>query len=143
MNNHKQFGFTLMEIMVVVAIIGILASIAYPSYMTHVTKSYRTAAKTCLMEHIGYMERFYSTNFAYNKTSAGTAISIPALNCKTDSKLDSRYTITVDTLANKTFRVVATPIGVQLAKDTECGTLTINQSDSRTASGTGGTSACW
>lgn len=143
MKNQKLAGFTLIELMVTVAIIGVLAAIAYPSYMAHVLKSYRATAKACMLEHVSYMERFYATNFAYNKTSAGTAISIPALNCKTDSKLNTRYTITVDTLASKTFRVVATPIGVQLAKDTECGTLTVNQTGQRTASGRGGLNACW
>lgn len=141
--HHKASGFTLIELMITVTIIAIIAGLAYPSYTVYVTKTYRSTAKTCLLEHVQFLERFYASNFAYDKNSAGTAVTIPVFACTTESSMNQRYTFSVDTLAAKTYRAVATPVNVQLAKDTECGTLTIDQTDTRTASGSGGVSRCW
>ncbi|WP_028487640.1 type IV pilin protein [Thiothrix lacustris] len=139
----KTRGFTLVELMITVAIIAILGAIAFPSYTTSVTKSYRSTAKACLLEYSQFMERFYASNFAYNKDSSGTAMSTPTLPCATQSNMNQRYTFSVDTLAAKTYRVVATPLNTQLTQDTQCGTLSIDQTDTRTASGTSGASGCW
>jgi type IV pilus assembly protein PilE len=140
---HKARGFTLLELMITVTIIAIIAGLAYPSYTAHVTKSYRSTAKACLLEYAQFMERFYASNFAYDKDSAGTAISLPTLACSTQSNMNQRYAFSTDTLAAKTYRVVATPLNIQLALDTQCGTLTIDQMDTRNASGTSGVSGCW
>jgi len=140
---HQLRGFTLIELMVVVAIVGILAAIAYPSYISSVTKANRAAAKSCLSEYAQFMDRFYTTNFAYDKDSGGNVLVFPALGCSTESNLNQRYTFTVDTLARNTFRVLATPTGSQLAQDTQCGTLTLDQTGNRTASGTDGGAVCW
>jgi len=71
----KHAGFTLIEVMVVVVIVGILASIAYPSYRESVAKSRRAAAKTTLIASQQWMERFYTENFRYDKNSAGVAVT--------------------------------------------------------------------
>jgi type IV pilus assembly protein PilE len=133
---RAQHGFTLMELMIVVAIVGILAAVAYPSYQEHIVKTNRGNAKACLSEHAQFMERYYTTNMTY----VGAA---PNLGCRTESNLDRRYTITVGNLAQGTYTITATPINVQLASDTLCGTLTLNQAGARTASGTGGAALCW
>lgn len=67
-----QKGFTLIELMITVAIIGILASVAYPSYREYVNKSRRAEAKTTLIAAQQWMERFYTENFRYDENSAGT-----------------------------------------------------------------------
>ncbi len=135
----EQRGFTLIEVMITVAIIGILAAVAYPSYQNHVVKTYRGNAKACISEYAQFMERYYTTNMNYNIPVA----NIPQLGCRTEGNMNQRYVITVGNLAQGTYTVTATPLGAQLARDTECGTLTVNQTGQRTASGTGGVAACW
>lgn len=76
----KARGFTLIELMMVVAIIGVLASIAYPSYMESVRKSKRTGAKVAIMEVAQAQERYFSINMKYAdnmttlRTTAGAGL---------------------------------------------------------------------
>ncbi len=72
-------GFTLIELMIVVAVIAILAAIAYPSYQDSVRKSRRADAKAALLDLAQFMERNYTTANRYDQNSAGTAINTAAL----------------------------------------------------------------
>lgn len=78
-NSRLMAGFTLIELMITVAIVAILASVAYPSYKEYVAKSRRSEARTVLSSAQQWMERFYSENFRYDKNSAGTAVTNSAL----------------------------------------------------------------
>jgi len=138
LKHRKSAGVTLIELMVVVCIIGILAALAMPAYQNYVMRTNRAAARACLGEFAQTMERFYTTNLTY----VGAA---PALQCFTDSNLNTRYTFDINpAAAQRTYRVRATPIGVQATRDTLCGTLTLNQAGLRTESGTAAsTNECW
>ncbi|MDM0115282.1 type IV pilin protein [Variovorax sp. J22R133] len=73
-SQRKNAGFTLIELMITVAVVAILASIAYPSYQESVAKGKRAQAKTVLASAQQWLERHYSENYRYDQTLAGTNI---------------------------------------------------------------------
>lgn len=133
---RASVGVTLIELMVVVAIVGILAAIAYPSYQRHVARTNRGVAAACLSQYAQFMERYYTTNLTY----VGAA---PVLGCRLENNLNLRYTIAVSNLAQGTYTLQATPIGTQASVDTRCGTLILDQSGARTVSGAAAVTECW
>jgi type IV pilus assembly protein PilE len=133
-------GLTLIEIMVVVALVGILASIALTSYQSQTRKTRRYAAQSCLMEQAQYMERYYTTA---NNPMSYTAASLPSASCRTN--LASYYTFSLPAAANSSqaFSVQAAAIGTQTG-DTDCRTLALNQAAQQTSSSaTATTTGCW
>lgn len=132
----RQNGFTLIEVMIVVAIIGILAAVALPAYQEHVIKTRRAAATGCLLELAQFMERYYTTNMSY----AGAAL--PNTSCRNELATFYAFGHAVGSPAAGSYTLNAVPQGAQLS-DTRCGTLGINQAGTRTETGTGTVADCW
>lgn len=136
-------GFTLIELMIVVAIVAILAAIAYPSYTQYIIKTRRVAAEGCLSQYANYMERFYTTNLRYDKDpSSGTDNPVPVMECASAGQTGAYYSYPAPTLAPTTYAVTAEPKGPHTA-DTLCGTLSLDQTGRRGATGTDGVAGCW
>jgi type IV pilus assembly protein PilE len=140
-------GFTLIELMIVTAVIGILAMIAFPSYNQYVLRSNRTVGKTVLMKLAGQQESFFSDRKTYAPTLAALNGSYgdPSY-AKRDSNIanvetgDAIYRIDLTPTANG-FLLTATAINAQ-AKDAKCTTLTFDSSGQKGATGTDLTN-CW
>lgn len=130
---RRAQGFTLIELMVVVGIIGILVAIAMPAYNDYLRKGRRAEAQAQLMNLAQQEEQYFLDARAY-------ALAASALNVTIPTSVSTYYTITFVTTDGPppTFSISATPIGDQ-AKDS-CGTLTITSAGTKSAS-TGAT--CW
>lgn len=121
-------GFTLIELMITVAVVAILAAIAYPSYQDQIRKSRRAQAKADLVELAQLAERFHTVNNTY----AGW--TLPFSQSPRDGM--SHYGLALSDTGAAKFTLTATPAGDQ-AKD-KCGTLTLNQAGVK-GSGSDGT----
>ena len=132
---HKQRGFSLIELMVTVAIVGTLAAIAIPSYNSYVRRSKRADAKVALTSLAQQYERCYTRYNAYNNGGCNVALGTPTPN--------KAYTIAADpggTNDAQNFAIMATPTGDQV-KDTACGTFKLNSAGVKTV--TGAATNCW
>jgi prepilin-type N-terminal cleavage/methylation domain-containing protein len=135
-------GFTLVEAMIVVAIISILAAVAYPSYAQHVARGKRADAKAALLEMAQWMERQYTVNSNYNAQSDGTAITATQLPVKQSPRSGAAaYNISfaAGQPTASTFVLRAVPAG-SMSGDA-CGTLTLDNTGARGSAGT--TANCW
>ncbi len=141
-------GFTLIEVMIVVAIIAVISAVAYPSYQSYILRAHRTDAKAALSNAAQRMERFYTEKLTFNAASLGTATTDIAAT----TSLDKYYTIGFDTaptsgtacsatattssVANA-YRLCATPTGTQ-ANDS-CGIFSLDNSGIKLPT----TAKCW
>lgn len=135
-----QNGFTLIELMITVAIIGILSAIAYPSYTQYVVKSNRSAAEAFMLTVAGKQEQ-------YMLDARGYATNMTVLNITSvPSEVSKNYNVTVtanNAATPPTYTVTATPTGTQATRDTSCAILTLDQTGGKGISGTGSLANCW
>ena len=124
-------GFTLIELMIVVVVVGILAAIAIPSYSNYVDRATRADAKSSLLAAAQLLERCYTLNNSYN------GCTIP------NESDDGFYSIAFTAPTSTTYLLTATPLGRQLARDgTRCSSFTFDHRGQRDATGTEA-ARCW
>jgi type IV pilus assembly protein PilE len=144
-STKKQHGFTLIELMVVVAIIAILAAISFPSYTKYVQRGNRAEGRAWLMDTAALLERHYSDNNRYasvaNKMpdTVAAAVGTSSETGKYTADWDEDGNMVVDT-PWQTYTITAT----QQFNDTDCGDLTLTQAGVKGRTG-GGMSIedCW
>lgn len=125
----RNRGFTLVELMIVVAIVALLAAIAYPSYTRYVEKARRADGMAALMDAAQRLER------CYTQTNTYVGCTFP------DVSPDKFYTIKPDpAVTATTFTLTAKPQGVQ--KNSPCGTYTLNHRGERDSDGAAA-DRCW
>lgn len=128
MKKIYEQGFTLIEVMLTVVIIGILASIAYPSYIDFVTKSGRSEGVAAVMKVANLQEQYYLDNRAYTDDLSSLGLADPFVT------EHSKYSLTSDSDGN----ITAAALGSQASRDTTCQTITMS------STGVKGPSAeCW
>lgn len=122
MKRKRAQGFTLIEVMIVVAIVAILAAVAFPSYTEHVRRSKRSECAGVMTMAANMLERNYSRINTYANTP-----NLPA-TCPADSG-DTTYNLAYSNVTATTFTITATPAGGQ-ASD-KCGNLTLTHTGAK------------
>lgn len=128
-------GFTLIELMVVVAVVAILASIAVPSYQEQIRKSRRAQAKADLVEYMQMAERRFTVDNSY------ATFVLPTNQSPREDGATARYTIAATTQTATQLVLTATAQGPQ-AQD-RCGNLSISNTGLKTETGPAALSDCW
>ena len=138
---HKESGFTLIEIMIVILIIGILAAVALPSYKEYVIKARRGNVQTDLLDLSQRMERcFTEFNNQYDDAGCDVRVEVPVAGKVTD---DGKYRITLVTPAGgASYTLTATPL-LDQQEDTDCAAMSIDQVGATTVTGTKPREDCW
>jgi len=152
----KSTGFTLIELMITVAIIGILASIAYPSYQDSVRKSRRADAKGVLLGLTNAMERRFTEKNSYCDAALATGgTAVTGCGAATEDtgtpsiytippETTSFYTVTISAATASSYTLSAARTGAQ--SNEKCGSLTLTNTGVKGVTGadTGITAAdCW
>lgn len=141
MNKHlhlrKTSGFTLIELMITVSIIGIVAAIAYPSYNQHVLKTHRVEGKELLVRAIQYQERYFASNNTYTSDVTDLGFANPA------NSESNYYVLTVNAATAacpiaSCYSITVTAQNSQ-ASDTHCTTMTQSSTGRKTATN----QDCW
>ncbi|MCO4812532.1 MAG: prepilin-type N-terminal cleavage/methylation domain-containing protein [Gammaproteobacteria bacterium] len=146
-NRRRQSGVTLIELMIVVAIIAIISAFAYPSYQRYVIKAKRTVAQNNLLQIADRQQQFFMDNKRY--TTDLTDLGFPADPHVVDDDGnptvagDSRaiYSLSLSNVTATTWTITAAPLNGQLTRDTYCGSLSFTHAG--TKGKTGASDNCW
>lgn len=132
--NRLNKGFTLIEVMIVVVVIGILVAIALPNYQEHVKRGHRAEGQAFLSDAAARQERFYTQGSAY-ATTLTALYGKAAVTSTTD-----RYSLSLSSVADDGgYTLTAVPT----FSDPRCGSLSLDAKGGTAITGTGDLSYCW
>lgn len=142
MAESKNKGFTLIELMIVIVVLGVLTAIAYPSFIEQIKKARRADAKQALFDVAAKLEQYYQDNKGYPTTATMTNIGAPGA---TFTSLEGYYTIGFNGLPTvTTYSIEAVPVaGTTQADDTGCATFRLDHLGNKTITGTSTVDKCW
>ena len=141
-------GFTLIELMITVAIVAILASVAYPSYTSHIARARRADARGQLMGAAQFMQRFYAANDSYTTTrsNVGVAAAMPAQLMRSPAEGSSQiYALTIAASVGS-YTLTMAPLNPGPMASDECGSFLLTSTGAKTISTTTDTTErdkCW
>jgi type IV pilus assembly protein PilE len=139
----KMRGVTLVELMVVIAVIGTLAAIAVPTYRRYLLRSQRSEAKIALMALQTAEEKYYLQNNTYTNDVAGAPPAGLGLSATSET---GKYDVAVTTFPadGQSYVATASPrAGGGQTDDSQCMNFTITERGVRAVSGSYGSQACW
>jgi type IV pilus assembly protein PilE len=142
-------GFTLIEILIVVAILSIVAAVGYPSYVDYVVRGHRQAARAALVQIADRQEQYFADNKRYAETLADLNFDADTMGLDPDGQFAAadadartyRLTLVAADASDTTYTVQAIPDLVQAERDTDCGTLSLTHTGERDQTGAG--ENCW
>lgn len=142
-----QRGVTLLELMIVVAIVALVSAFAFPSYMQYVVNTKRTVATSELLQIADRQQQFFMDNKQYTNDLTDLGYAANPLVLADDGTAaaagdsDAVYSISLSNVAATTYTITAAPLHGQASRDTDCASLTLNQSGLRGNSAGG--NDCW
>lgn len=156
---RKAGGFTLIELMIVVAVLAVILAIAIPNYRDHIVRSNRAAAKQVLVELAQYLERVYTVSGCYNfldtascVAQSGSATVQPSPLTRAPSEGRQTYVVTwAFSASGSQYTLTATPCGDAGTcpagaetgfRDPACGALSLTQTGARSSTA-GNLATCW
>jgi type IV pilus assembly protein PilE len=130
-------GFTILEVIIAVALIGIISAIAIPSYQSYMMSARRTEATAALYDMAARMERFNTANNTYvGATVAGIGAQSPTP--------EGNYTLSITAQTANTFTIQATPaVGSPQTSDATCASFTLTHTGVQGITGSGSVQDCW
>ena len=137
LTSSRARGFTLIELMIAVAVVALLAAVAYPSYKSHLAKGRRADAKQALLELAQTLERFYTERGTYAGAALGSSGVYPAVS------IGGYYTMAINSQNADGFTISATPRSSQTGD--ACAVYQYNQAGEKTVSSAATLTAaqCW
>jgi type IV pilus assembly protein PilE len=144
---RSRAGFTLIELMVVVAIVAIIFAVAFPSYERYIVRAKRAVGQNVLMQVADRQQQFFMDNkrFAADLTNLGFTANPFIVDDDGASTVvgdaDAVYSVALSNVTATTWTATATPLNGQLSRDTSCANLTMNQAGAKGKSGAGDN--CW
>ena len=129
--SRRSAGFTLIELMITVAIVGILAAVAFPSYASFVARARRADARTQLVQVAQFMQRFYAANDNYATDRSGNAIQVPAQLQVSPADGGAVYNLSVTTATATAYEIRMVPVALGPMSGDKCGTFTLTSTGVR------------
>ena len=145
---QQEKGFTLIELIITVAIIAIISAIAYPSYTNYTVRAKRSAAESFMMTVSNRQEQSMLNARSYFSIATGVPTEWNTVSMNVPADVAANYTITVtadNTVGTPpSYTVTATPTAAQLSKDGKCANLTLTNTGTKGKTGTAASvTECW
>lgn len=140
--HHPSHGYTLVELLIALALTGILAALSYPSFARHLATGYRADARRTLLEAALAMQRHHALHLSFT-TADGLAPSLPAALRQSPSQGRAIYIIQVDQVSPSSYRLVARPVTPGPMADDACGQLTLDEVQRQGHTGSAPAESCW
>jgi len=128
-------GFSLIELLIVIAIIGILTGLTYPSYNHYLTTTRRNYATTALTDLAARLEQYYIQNNSYSGATL-SSLGMSDIN-------KNYYQLKIDQATDDQYTISANPKGKQAEYDSACGALILDQAGNKSITGRGTSQECW